>query len=270
MKMRMVTLVENTERPDFLAEHGLSLYIEYADKKILLDAGKSDCFVKNAKKLDICLEEADMAVLSHAHYDHGDGFPYFFDRNEKAVLYISENAKENCYGGVDRHYIGLQKGFLKKYGSRIVYTRGVFEISRGIYLVPHSTLGLGEIGEENELYRLEDGKMVPDDFNHEQSLVFRKKDGLVIFNSCSHGHVDHIIEEVQQAFPEEKVSVFVGGFHLSKSEDEFVREYARSIKKYGLQKIYTGHCTGNQAFKILNQEVGTIVDSLWSGRIVEL
>lgn len=37
-------------------------------------------------------------------------------------------------------------------------------------------------------------KYLPDDFTHEQSLVFRTDNGLVIFNSCSHSGADGGIE----------------------------------------------------------------------------
>lgn len=268
--MKIFTLVENSTSGDFLAEHGLSLYIEYEGKKILLDAGKSESFLKNADKLYVGLEAVDFAVLSHAHYDHGDGLPYFMERNDKANLYINKNAKENCYGGEDKHYIGLKQGFLEKYQARIVYASGVYKIAEGIYLVSHNTHGLEKIGEENKLYRLENGNMIPDDFNHEQSLVFWTNNGLVIFNSCSHGHVDNIIEDVKTAFPGKKIFAFVGGFHLSKRSENFVREYARAIRKYDLEKIYTGHCTGERAFEILKQELGETVENLWSGKVLEL
>lgn len=268
--MRIYTLVENTAKENYYSEHGLSLYIEYGDKKILLDAGKSDYFMKNAEVLGVGLENVDIAVLSHAHYDHSDGLAFFLEKNGKTRLYISENAKENCYGGDDMHYIGLQSGFLAKYRSRMQLVGGNYEIADGIYLIPHNTKGLEKIGKENKLYRMEQEQMIPDDFNHEQSLVLRTDKGLVIFNSCSHGRVDTILEEVKAALPGEEIYAFIGGFHLSKCTDEYVRAYAKNIKKYRLQKIFTGHCTGEVAFAILQEEFGNTVDSLWSGKTIEL
>lgn len=49
--MKIVTLVENTtSSPDLRCKHGLSLYIETANHKILFDLGPNGLFAENAKK----------------------------------------------------------------------------------------------------------------------------------------------------------------------------------------------------------------------------
>ena len=54
--MRITVLVENTSLSDeIIAEHGLSLYIETGDRKILFDMGQSELFAKNANSLGIDL-----------------------------------------------------------------------------------------------------------------------------------------------------------------------------------------------------------------------
>ena len=54
--MKLSILTENIAQSQFEAEHGLSYYIEYDDKKILFDTGQSDMFLRNAKKLNINIE----------------------------------------------------------------------------------------------------------------------------------------------------------------------------------------------------------------------
>ena len=50
----------------------------------------------------------DVAVLSHAHYDHADGMPAFFEMNDRAQLYLSDACAENCWstkgGMTSPHY----------------------------------------------------------------------------------------------------------------------------------------------------------------------
>ena len=88
--MRIVTLVENTaRRQDLTAEHGLSLYIETENHKILFDAGQSEAFAENAKKLGVDLTQTDLAVLSHGHYDHGGGLAKFLEANDHAPIFLS-------------------------------------------------------------------------------------------------------------------------------------------------------------------------------------
>ena len=103
--LKITVLSENNTKKDtFLSEHGLSLLIEVAGKKILFDTGASDCFIKNAKQLDINLNSIDCIVLSHGHYDHVGGLHHL--RNKKVFVhphifnqkYKLENSKYKAIG----------------------------------------------------------------------------------------------------------------------------------------------------------------------------
>ena len=86
-------LVENkTDNPGIIAEHGLSIYIETPERRILFDAGATDILAHNAERMGIDLAEADLAVVSHGHYDHTGGFPAFCRINERAPIYIHRDA----------------------------------------------------------------------------------------------------------------------------------------------------------------------------------
>ncbi|MFQ9410234.1 MAG: hypothetical protein ACLR1T_03180 [Evtepia gabavorous] len=60
------------------------------------------------------------------------------------------------------------------------------------------------------MYRKVGDQWLPDDFSHEQSLVFSTPKGLVIFNSCCHGGADNIVREVADTFPGQPISAIVG------------------------------------------------------------
>ena len=76
--MIATVLTDNIADGELQGEWGLSIYIEYQNRNILLDTGASDLFLKNAEKLGRKIEDVDYAVLSHAHYDHADGMDAFF------------------------------------------------------------------------------------------------------------------------------------------------------------------------------------------------
>ena len=281
--MRATVLVDNIKGCGLKGEWGLCVYIEYEDKVVLLDTGASDLFVRNAKKLGLDLEKVDFAVLSHAHFDHADGMRPFFEINKKAPFYLQKGTEENCYEKIwlYRKYIGIPRGILREAGERIRFTEGKFQICPGVWLLPHTTPGLEAVGRRNHMYlrSSENGgeetdrggrKWRPDDFSHEQSLVFDAEDGLVIFNSCSHGGADNIINEVKAAFPGEKIKAIIGGFHLYTRKADEVRELARSIRATGIQQVYTGHCTGDKAFDVLKEELGDMVHQLSCGLVIEL
>ena len=71
------------------------------------------------------------------------------------------------------------------------------------------------------------------------------------------------------SFPNKKIYALVGGFHLYKSSDEEVKALADRIKKTGIEKIYTGHCTGEKAFGILKNELGDNAQQLHVGLVIE-
>lgn len=271
--MRITVLTDNTGSGRLKGEWGLSFFIEYEGKRILLDTGGSGLFRTNADLLGLDLSSVDAAVLSHAHYDHSLGMESFFEVNDRADFYISPNAAEDCYSGWRflGHYIGLPKGILSRHASRIRRSEGVARIFPGIFVVPHSTPGLERTGRKARMYRrkgLLDYRV--DDFSHEQTLVLDAADGLVILNSCSHAGVDVITAEVRKAFPEKRVKAYIGGFHLFRSSDEDVRGLASRIKDAGITELYTGHCTGERAFRILREELGQTVRQFHCGMVMEL
>lgn len=269
--MRATVIVDNIENDGIKGEWGLCIYIEYNGKNILLDTGASGLFAENADKLGLSLEEVDYAVLSHAHYDHSDGMKEFLRINKKAKFYLRESCQENCYAKkwIFRKYIGIGKGILEEYQHRLVYVSGDYPLTEGVSLIPHKTPGLSKIGAREKMYRKDGKKWHPDDFSHEQSLVFDTPKGMVIFNSCSHGGADNIIREVMECFPEKKALALIGGFHLFNKSEAYVKTLARGIKETGIMFVYTGHCTGEKAYGILKEELGEQVMRLMTGLIME-
>ena len=78
--IRVSILSENTvDRDELDPEDGLSLFIETPDHKIMMDAGGSDTAIHNAEVMEAPIYEADMAVLSHDHFDHGRGFISYYE-----------------------------------------------------------------------------------------------------------------------------------------------------------------------------------------------
>ena len=71
--IRITVLVDDEAGEGLLPEHGLSLWIETGGKHILFDTGQGNALVENARRLGVPLEETDIVVLSHGHYDHSGG-----------------------------------------------------------------------------------------------------------------------------------------------------------------------------------------------------
>ena len=265
--MKVTLLVEDSAREGFSAAHGLSLFIEHGGKNYLLDAGAGKEFAENAEKLGVDLASVDVAFLSHAHYDHSDGFPRFFELNNHAPLYLQHACeKNNCYAIHDGEQIqaGFTPELLSKYNERLRFVEGFKDLGNGVYICPHTKAGLAKRGKECDLYLKEDDEFTPDYFPHEQSVVFVDDDKLYVFNSCSHGGVDVIIEEVLELFPGKEIAAYFGGFHLitvdgidtcAYSKDQ-VEAFAKRIMAATDAIFYSGHCTGTIAEKWLQESMG--------------
>lgn len=270
--MLVKILIDNETKNMLVPEWGLAVFIEFNGHRILLDTGSSGKFLQNAQDMGVDIGQVEFGVLSHAHYDHSDGMEDFFEKNERAPFYLRKGSAENCWSGsgADRHYIGIQKGILKKYEDRIVYAEGDYEVIPGVNLIPHKTPGMEKIGRKADMFLQIGGKWVTDSFAHEQSLVFDTEKGLVIFNSCSHGGADNIIREVSETFPGKRIYALLGGFHLFKTTDDEVCEFAERVRATGIEKIYTGHCTGQRALEILQEKLGDCVQQIYTGMEIEL
>ena len=65
--MKIITLLENnSSKKELKSSHGLSLYIEVGNKKILFDIGSNNNYKKNAKILGIDLNEVDTLKIGRA------------------------------------------------------------------------------------------------------------------------------------------------------------------------------------------------------------
>lgn len=247
--MKITALLENiTKRSDLSAEHGLSLYIETTDHKILFDMGQTDLFLVNATVLGIDLSAVDLAVLSHGHYDHGGGLAKFLEINRTAPVYLSRYAFEPHYHGTEK-YIGLDTSLAGS--DRLVFTEDDTVLDTGITLFSCSQKkqkhDLGSFG----LTRLENGSFVPEDFRHEQYLLLEENKKRVLFSGCSHRGIMDIADWFRP-------DVLIGGFHFSKLPlDEALKSYAEYLDGFPTE-YYTCHCTGESQFQFMKNYMGRL------------
>ncbi len=272
--MKITVLSDNIapDKTSLKGEWGLSFHIEHEGKCFLLDTGASSLFSKNAGKLGIDLSKVDTGILSHSHYDHSDGMGQFFTLNKTAPFYISSKCEDNCYGKrfIFSKYIGIKKGLTERYKDRIIRVKGSIKLCDGVHLICHTSDNLQVTGQKTGLYKKINGRLIPDDFDHEQSLVFETEKGLVIFNSCSHAGPENILREIKSAFPEKNAYAYFGGLHLYKSSEDEIRHMGEILKNSTLQLIVTGHCTGDKAYKILKEALGDRLSQLFVGKVTEI
>jgi len=111
-------------------------------------------------------------------------------------------------------------------------------------------------------------ELIDDDLSHENVFVMEHRGGIVIVSGCSHNGIVNIVKTVQQRFRDKPIWALFGGFHFCDAQTLYTRDVrtqvvveatetiynvAYQLWKLGVQKVYTGHCTGVEGFEILQE-----------------
>lgn len=275
--MNITVLLENrTISKEYKNKHGLSLYIETSKHKILFDTGTDSTFAENARKLGVKLEDVDLAVISHGHYDHGGGLETFLKLNDTAKIYIGKGAFDSHLIkvlGIFNYSIGLKKKLSTN--SRFVFVDGLVEIDDEL-TVFGNIIGSKLLPEGNDelLKKYSDGKVGKDDFEHEISLMIRERERYTLLCGCAHKGIVNILERARSVI-NRNVNTVIGGFHLmglnirDKKSREFLDELSAVLNKNKSDKYYTCHCTDDQAYNYLRQSVSNL-DLIRTGMVFEV
>ena len=277
--MKVTALIENTRlesRPELVAEHGLSLYIECNNKKILFDTGASEAFEQNAGKLDVNLEDVDVLVVSHHHFDHGGGLARFLQINHKAKVYLRKSEEEDFYfrvPGLISRYIGLNQELLQEHVDRFEFIDSFTEILSGVYILTGIPRQYAQPKGNRRLFVKNGDTFKRDTFQHELIMAVREGDEMVVFTGCSHHGVLNMIAAATRQFPDIPIKAVFGGFHLiglpklntmAGSRKE-VRNIGAELLKYPIGQVYTGHCTGRKAYRVLKGVMAEKLDYFPTG-----
>ena len=236
--MRIRVLIENKETPFFLYEHGLSLLIEYNNKTILFDTGKTSNFIENAKKLRLDLSKIDYLILSHAHYDHTSGtIPFIKEYNYKNNIYVGLGFSNNKYSLYDDYvYKGIP--FKMEELENVIYVKDIINLDNDITLYSNF-----KYNDPSSHFFIFNKNYEKDLFIEETVLTINTDKGLVLIVGCSHAGITNIVDEIISR-TNKKIRGIIGGFHLSECKIDEVLKVIEKLKKYDLEFICPMHCTG--------------------------
>jgi len=263
--MLIRVLMENSALNEgFIAEHGLSLYIEANGRKILFDAGQTEAFAENAAKMGVDLSAVDLCVLSHGHYDHSGGLTRFLAFNDHAPVYMHRLAPEPHFNGTAK-YIGIDPALADH--PRIVYTDDVYDLGSGMQLCTCNALASGCPASARGMTVKRSGEFIQDDFAHEQYLTIEENGRRIVISGCSHKGILHIVQWL-------KPDVLAGGFHFVKldpaGEDAAFLEDAAQQLMARECVYYSGHCTGEAAFAFLKARMGERLQKMPAGTEIRI
>ncbi len=272
--MLIKVLSENTSVSDAYAhEHGLSVYVETGDKKVLFDVGAGELFLENARKMDVDIADVDVLIISHGHYDHGGGLRTFLKENEKAKVFLHPLAFQNYYVSKreEDEYIGLDQAL--KDNPRIVFTCENYVIGDGLQTFSQVVQKYPLPASNKTLLMEANGGRVPDSFSHEQSLIVEEEGVTLLLTGCSHNGIRNILEHfyhLKGRMPD----VSIGGFHLSTTSGAHDSlESIDALSQYLLTTgtiFYTGHCTGIVPYERLKENMADRIHYLPAGSVLGL
>lgn len=258
--MKIHVLVENTSiTPNLQTEHGLSLYIETVNHKILFDTGQTGLFARNARLLDIDLTAVDLAVISHGHYDHGGGISHFLEMNNSAPVYLNKKVFGSYYNSFEK-YIGLDTELASN--ERLIFVDNALQIDEELSLFSCNDKDRPYPANPSGLQKMCGCQLAPDDFLHEQYLLISENNKRILVSGCSHKGILNIMNWFEP-------DVLIGGFHFMKldpdGEGRAVLENSADILYHYDAIYYTCHCTGERQYAFLKEKMGSRLHYLATG-----
>jgi len=250
--MRIITLIENlVYKQGLVAEHGLSIYIETENRKIIFDTGQSGLFIQNAQKLGISIEDIDCLVLSHGHYDHTGGLYPFLEKNSKAKVYAKKDIFTPKYSDRTR-FIGTPEN-AELLNNRMVYVDCMTEIAENVFIMPDIPISDSIDTHFNGLNKKAGNELVSDEFDDELFLVLRQNKQINIVTACSHRGITNICTAAIEQF-KLPVGLILGGFHMKNCTILQYAEIKHYFRQLRPQSIGVCHCTGVEKYADLRNE----------------
>jgi len=262
-EIRITVLVDNTVRKSkLIAEHGLSFLLETGEAKILFDTGQGIALPHNTAAWDLRLDDIDAVVLSHGHYDHTGGLAYVLERAKRASVYLHPAAMHAKYGrrqGEAIRRIGIgeeQELALRERADKTVWTEGPTRVAPDVWVT-------GEIPRRTSFedtgggFYLDKTCETPDPLRDDQALYVDTPSGLVVLLGCTHSGVVNTLDYIAALSHQERIHAVLGGTHLIAASEERLKQTAGCLKRYNVEVLAAGHCTGAKATAFLRAEFPT-------------
>ena len=263
--MKWTVLTDNRAKdPSFKTEHGLSILLETARYRILLDTGASDVFTRNAKRMGIDPGTVDYVFISHGHSDHAGGLRHFMEVNKRAKVIVSPKAVNGMFYSMRNDLHSITTVWPEGMGERFIMVDHTCEVADGIHVIAHIPQAHPmPKGNRHLFIRDAEGNYVLDDFRHEMALY---TDGL-LFTGCAHSGLENILAACP--WP---VSSVVGGFHLldgHETRKDLTGLARRLVDSHPLTVFHTSHCTGDIAYAIMKKAMADQLHAFCCGTVRE-
>lgn len=274
-RRQMTILVDNPAADGLLAEHGFSLWIEDAGRRILFDTGQGAAILANARALGIDVGRADDIVLSHGHYDHTGWLDEIVALASRACVFLGPEAMQPRYS--------IREGTAKAIAMPAASREAVLAlpeqrrrwVSRPV--CPAPGIGItGPIPRNNSFedvggpFFLDAAGSRPDPIGDDMALYIRTDSGLVVCLGCCHAGVVNTLDCIVELTGEPRIRTLLGGLHLAAASERRMEQTIAALRTRDIGRMILCHCTGAAAAERLAQAFPGRVSTGYAGLTVPL
>jgi len=280
-KVQISLLIEDSkssDKPQLRNKHGLSFFIKakIGDDKVtvLMDTGPSpEALLYNSNKLSINLDDVDVIVLSHGHYDHTGGLYEALKQMKRRVPVVGHPTVFEPKLSMMPHLrlIGapVTSSDIEAVDGVPVFASDPVKIADGI-----TTTGevprISAFETVRGFWTVHDQRLIEDNMVDDQSLIIDVEDkGLVVVAGCAHAGIINTIKHAQRITGNRKLHAVLGGFHLISADDNRIQATVSELKKFDPKLVGPCHCTGKNAIKKIAEAFGERYHPLHSGDSIE-
>lgn len=268
MNFKITTLVENIVYGKGLqGEHGLSLFIETPEHKVLFDTGASDLFIRNARMMKIDLSEVDYLVLSHGHRDHTGGIRHFMEINKKAPIICKAEVFQRKFKNERENGIPHPETLDKK---RFQYVTEPREIVPGVHVFPQIKIVDKNDTHFEQFYVEVNNDKLPDTFEDELCIALMGDKTVSVISSCSHRGITNMVRAVQETFPGIPAQVVMGGFHIHETSAEKFNVISGFFGRNLPKRLGVCHCTGVEKYAMFRHQFNDRVFYNYTGWVEKI
>ncbi|MHA1728745.1 MAG: MBL fold metallo-hydrolase [Promethearchaeota archaeon] len=243
---------------------GLACYVvEGTEKKALIDVGgpnEAELLLKNLMESNL---KPDILILTHAHWDHGAGIPYFQEKVPEIEVMASHLAKKALkdQAGFNSAFSNVITG-LKPIEDAILLKEGdtvdLGDIKLTVYETPgHSNCSICLFDRESGVlftgdtlgYRwtkdLTLAPIMPPEFSEEKLLASYEKIEKIEFSSIAMAHFGVITEDTALNFAKKAKSTyqywrdfFLSTYKANSDKEYFMNKFSKKLQEYGIERSF--------------------------------
>lgn len=275
-KVRITLLAENrAQGTGILGEHGLAVWIETPEHRVLFDTGQGLALRHNAGMLGIDMATADAIVLSHGHYDHVGGLEWALAQAPKAVLHMHPDATEAKFSGsgAQAHRVSIpfvEQELFATSGRGVVKSREPREVVPGVWVT-------GEIPRTNDFedtggaFFLDEELSQPDPLLDDQALFVPTAKGVIVIFGCAHAGVVNTLGRIGELVGKDQpLRLLLGGLHLLQASRRRMDETIAVLADRKPEQMVFCHCTGPRSVCRLEREFPDRCAHGHAGMVLEL